>query len=121
MGRPKKENQVVEVTVSQSEPKIADPSPKELSDEQYTLLLALAMRQIEDHLRYCSRWKLKATVARDKIQATLQEVLQSVRQGTISELLNGGSEAVYPVKKEDRVNPRSIGHSRGVSVDFNEG
>lgn len=87
----------------------------QLTDSDYDQMLALAMEQIEGHLRYVGRWKLKATVAKDKIQGTLQYMLASIRQGQISPDLHKPSESVPAVKPGDRVGGKEIIDSRGIS------
>ena len=127
-GRPKAKESIVEPAkglpeasneVSLEKKRLIKPdrADKELTEEDIARIMALAMEQIEGHLRYCSRWKLKATVARDKIQGTLQEVVNSLRSWRVLETLYRPSEEVPTVEPRERVGRRTLGDSRGVSVD----
>lgn len=79
-------------------------------------LIAYAMAQVEDHLRYCSRYKLKATVAKDRIQATIQELVNCIAQNAISARLKASSpEMAADIDREahKRATSPLLGSSKG--------
>lgn len=81
----------------------------ELTKEQ---IIDLAMEQIRSHLLYCSRWKLKSSVAAERIQGTLQEMVASLELKKATDALKLPSEETSPNGLGGRVGLGGLGDSR---------